>query len=78
MFNHFATKKDRLTKYVSGDFFEAYSKAIFGEDMKFHDASYPLPENLALLLSRTHLVHKFEWATDFSPPGKLSDRITNK
>ena len=62
---------------VHGDFFAAFSKTVFGDDMTLNNASYPLPENFALLLSRTHLAHQFEWDTRFSPPGKQFNSITS-
>ena len=71
LFNHFASRKQRRTEYnnsMTGNFFKAFSKAIFGEEILL--TRYPLPENFALLLSRSHLTHEFEWATSYPPPGR--------
>ena len=55
---------------VGGEFFDAFSKAIFDREMTTSYASYPLPENFALLLSRTHLAQKFMLATNTAQPGR--------
>ena len=71
LFNHFASWKQRPTDYsigLTGNFFKAFSEAIFGEEILL--TRYPLPENFALLLSRSHLTHEFEWATSYPPPGR--------
>ena len=69
LFNHFASRKQHPTEYVTGNFFKAFSKAIFGEEILLSNGTFPLPENFARLLSRSHLTHKFEWVTSFPPPG---------
>ena len=53
------------------EFFEAFSKTIFsGKETTPGLTFYPMPENFALLLSRTHLTDEFEWSTKFAHPGR--------
>ena len=73
--NHFANSKladfpeFKLSTWggsVHMEFFEAFSKAIFvGKETTPGLSFYPVPENFAILLSRTHLTDEFKWATKF-------------